>query len=133
MRQSLMAYQGKTRDELMAAQHAAQPAWSQGELGPWADSKLRVSLNVLNRLGAPPVEWDPILKAIRCPALLITADPERGAMVTAEAARALQELVPQLRIQHIAGAGHNVRREQFGSYIATVRAFLAGWRTVASA
>jgi pimeloyl-ACP methyl ester carboxylesterase len=33
--------------------------------------------------------------------------------------------MPQGRVVHIAGAGHNIRREQFEAYIAAVKAFLA--------
>ncbi len=126
MRAWITGLRDKTRAELIATQHAEQPLWSQAELSPWADSKLRLSPNVLNRLGAAPIDWEPVLKAIRCPALLITADPERGAMVTTEAARDIQTIVPQLRVAHIPGAGHNVRREQFVRYVEVVRGFLAG-------
>jgi hypothetical protein len=34
-----------TRDELIDAQRKTAPGWSESELEPWADSKLRVSLN----------------------------------------------------------------------------------------
>jgi pimeloyl-ACP methyl ester carboxylesterase len=37
----------------------------------------------------------------------------------------MKELVPQLQIAHIPGAGHNIRREQFTPYIEAVRTFLA--------
>jgi pimeloyl-ACP methyl ester carboxylesterase len=71
------------------------------------------------------VDWQAILPRITCPALLITADPERGAIVTEEGAREIQALVPQLRTVHIPEAGHNVRREQFARYMDVVRIFLA--------
>jgi N-formylmaleamate deformylase len=115
----------KTRAELIAAQHAETPGWSEDELGPWADSKLRLSLTVLQR-GAPPViDWPTLVRSITCPALLITADPERGAIVTAEGAGALQALVPQLRVAQIPSAGHSIRRDQFDRYVQVVRDFLA--------
>ena len=44
----LIALKRKTRAELIAEQRAATPRWSDAELEPWADSKLRVSLNVLS-------------------------------------------------------------------------------------
>jgi pimeloyl-ACP methyl ester carboxylesterase len=118
----------KTRAELLAEQRAATPNWSEAELEPWADSKLRVSPKAFDLLSpATPraVDWQAVLPQITCPALLITADLDRGAILTDENAAALQALVPQLQIAHIPGAGHNIRREQFERYLEVVRAFLA--------
>jgi hypothetical protein len=47
-------------------------------------------------------------------------------MISAESAAVFQSFVPQLRVIPIAGAGHNVRREQFGRYMDVMRGFLAG-------
>jgi pimeloyl-ACP methyl ester carboxylesterase len=115
----------KTREEMIAGERKNSPAWSEAELGPWADAKLRLSFNVLNHEGAVPVDWPATVRQIKCPALLITADPARGAIVTPEAAAALQALLPQARVAHIPGAGHSIRREQFERYMEVVKAFLA--------
>jgi N-formylmaleamate deformylase len=117
--------QSKTRAELIADQRAQTPHWSAAELEPWADAKLQLSLNVLNRPLATTLDWPATVQQITCPALLITADPARGAIVSAEDAAALQALVPQLRIAHILEAGHSIRRDQFARYMDAVRAFLA--------
>ncbi|HEU5090642.1 MAG TPA: alpha/beta hydrolase, partial [Roseiflexaceae bacterium] len=63
------------------------------------------------------------LAQITCPALLITADTALGAIVDARAAEALRALVPQLQIAEIPEAGHSIRRDRFGRYMAVVRAF----------
>jgi N-formylmaleamate deformylase len=128
MRRWLGEIKRKTREELIAEQRAAAPNWSEAELGPWADAKLRLSPNVLgafNASTAATVDWPAVLRRITCPALLITADPALGAIVTQESAAALQALVPHLRIAHIPQAGHNIRRDQFDRYMEVVRAFLA--------
>jgi len=116
--------QRQTRTELIAAQRAEVPGWSEDELGPWADAKLRFNLNALNQNDPGTLDWQATLRQITCPALLITADPERGAIVTTEGAAALQALVPQLRVAQIDGASHNIRRDQFDRYMQVVRAFL---------
>lgn len=121
----ITALKRKTREELIADQRAESPTWSEAELGPWADSKLRLSFNVLNHLGAAAVDWQATLRRVTCPALLITADPAQGAIVTEEGAAAAQALIPQLRVAHVPGAGHSIRREQFERYMDIVRAFLA--------
>lgn len=128
MRAWVAGLKGKTRDELIAAQRAQTPGWSEAELGPWADSKLRLGpsvLNVPNRNGATPVDWPATLRRIACPALLITGDPERGAIVTDAGATSLRALVPRVRVAHIAGAGHSIRRDRFDEYLKVVQAFLA--------
>ena len=115
----------KAREELLAEQRAQTPNWSEAELGPWADAKHRLSLNVLGRSDDAPVDWPPLLGRITCPALLIAADPSQGAIVTEEDAAALKEMVPQLRIARIPEAGHSIRRDQFARYLEAVRSFLA--------
>jgi pimeloyl-ACP methyl ester carboxylesterase len=124
MRDWVTGLKRKTRDELIGEQRAQTPHWSNAELEPWADSKHRLSLNVLHRSDAAPVDWPALLPRIACPALLLTADPARGAMVTSEGAQELQALVPQLRVAHIPEAGHSIRRDQFERYIGIVRDFL---------
>lgn len=116
--------QSKSREDVIAEQRAASD-WSEAELGPWADAKLSMSLNVLSRNRAPDMDWANLMQQITCPALLVTADPEDGSLVTAEEAVQLQALVPQLQVAHIAGAGHNIRREQFDAYLGVVLDFLA--------
>ena len=115
----------KTRQELLAAQRAEAPAWSEAELEPWAEAKLRFSFNALDRVGPGAVDWQATLRRITCPALLISADPALGAIISEEKAAVLKTLVPQLRVAQIPGAGHNIRREQFARYLEIVRAFLS--------
>ena len=124
MRGRITELKRKTREEMIAEQRAASPDWSEAELGPWADAKLRFSFHALNRLGTAAVDWQATLRRITCPALLLTSDPERGAIVTEEGAAAMQKLISQLRVVHIPEAGHNIRRERFDRYIEVVRTFL---------
>lgn len=126
--QAIIDLKRRTRDELLA--HAARqwPPWPEAELGPWADAKLRFSFNALLADEPPALDWPAIVHRITCPALLITADPALGAIITPEIAASLGALMPQTRVVHIAGAGHNIRREQFSSYMKVVSAFLAETR-----
>jgi N-formylmaleamate deformylase len=124
-RARLINLQSKTREALIEHARTDTPTWSEAELGPWADAKLRFNLTALNRQGASDVDWDKILSSITCPALLLIADPERGGGVTPERAAEMQALVPQLQVVHISGAGHNIRREQFAPYMEAVSNFLA--------
>ena len=124
-RAGLVALKRKTREELIADRRREDPRWSEAELGPWADSKLRVGLHIVNWDSLATVDWPNTLRQVTCPALLITADPERGAIVTPETAEALKSMVPQAKVTHIPGAGHSIHRDQFTRYMELVRAFLA--------
>nr|NIT54977.1 alpha/beta hydrolase [Fodinibius sp.]NIW43382.1 alpha/beta hydrolase [Gammaproteobacteria bacterium]NIW97335.1 alpha/beta hydrolase [Phycisphaerae bacterium]NIY23561.1 alpha/beta hydrolase [Fodinibius sp.] len=59
-----------------------------------------------------------------CPTLLVTGDPDLGAIVTPEVAEAIAGLQPQIQVAHIAGAGHNIRREQFERFLGAVTIFI---------
>jgi N-formylmaleamate deformylase len=127
MKSRALGYKSLTRDELVATAREGHPDWSEGEIQPWADAKLAFSPNVLvvfepnNRAN---VDWPATLGQIACPVLLIMADAERGGIITPERAEALKAMVPQTEVAYIPGAGHNIRREQFGPYVQVVREFL---------
>lgn len=119
--------QSKTREELISLAHKQSPLWSEAEIGPWADAKLRVSLAVA-AVFTPEgtlMDWQTTVPRITCPALAIMADMERGAALGPEAAAALQAMMPHLETVRIDGAGHNVHRELFARYMEVVRGFLA--------
>jgi N-formylmaleamate deformylase len=119
-------FQSMSREELIAYQRAATPAWSEDVLGLWADAQLRLSPKTVNFDPTTAVDWPVALKRVACPALLIAADPARGGMISAESVAVFQSFVPQLRAITIAGAGHCVRYEQLGRYMDIMRGFLAG-------
>ena len=126
MRQSMMAYKSMSREALMAMCRQQSPAWGEEELSPWADAKLRVSLNLVDAVNQKSTAvsiWEALPK-ITCPVLLITADPDKGAIVTPEIAQKAAQAAPSLRVVHIQGAGHNIRRERFEAYMQVVREFL---------
>ncbi len=128
MRESFIARKNQSREALIAEQHRVSPTWSDAELGPWADSKLRLSPNIVELFDnhiPTQVDWSVVLARITCPALLITADTALGASVSTEAAAALKRLIPKLQVVDIPGAGHSIHREQMNIYVAVVRAFLA--------
>src|SRR5918998_145004 len=93
MRDRAIGLKQRSWEDLIARQRAEQPGWSDAELEPWADAKQRFSPNVLcvfDRDNGSNVDWQAVLGHITCPALLIIADPERGAIVTDQSAAALK-------------------------------------------
>ncbi|NIM93088.1 MAG: alpha/beta fold hydrolase [Anaerolineales bacterium] len=117
----------KTRDELLEIARSENPVWPEAELSPWADSKHRFSLKITEMIDLQetvPTDFHTLLGQITCPVLLITGDPELGAIVTDEDVAELQEFVPHLQRVHIPGTGHNIRREQYSQYLETLQKFL---------
>ncbi|HEX5416479.1 MAG TPA: alpha/beta hydrolase, partial [Chloroflexota bacterium] len=117
MRENTARLKAMTRDELIAHIRAERPSWSEEEYGPWADSKLRLSAKFGGAMRFPErPHWSELLPSLRVPTLLITADPDKGSIVTAEAAAEAESLSPRLKSVHLAGAGHNIRREQYAAF-----------------
>lgn len=126
LRQAATESRQLDRATLIARCREQNPAWSMAEVEPWAAAKQRVSPQFLAALGAPePTPWWEVLPRVRCPLLLITGDPERGAIVTPETAAEAVRRQPRLQVVRIAGAGHSVRRDRFGPYLEAIRSFLA--------
>ncbi len=127
LRESLIQRKGQAREALIAAERLVSPTWSEAELGPWADSKLRLNPSIAELMSPTiprSVDWSVVLPRVTCPALLITADPTLGAIITPETADSLHELIPQLTVAHIPKAGHSIHREQFDAYLHVVRTFI---------
>jgi N-formylmaleamate deformylase len=105
---------------------AESPTWAEEEFEPWADAKMHVSEQFLATFGRAmaALEWRELLPRVTCPVLLVTSDPERGAIVTPETAEEARHLLPSLRVVRLRGAGHNIRREQFDGFVDAVREFL---------
>jgi len=121
----LTGMQQQSHTAILAAQRAAAPNWPEAELEPWVASKLAFNFNFFNGLRAPTFEWSALLRSIRCPALLITADPALGAIVTSAQAAELKTRLPQVQVAHVAEAGHSIRRDQYQRYLAVLEPFLA--------
>jgi pimeloyl-ACP methyl ester carboxylesterase len=111
-------------DELVEKCRKDNPTWPEVELHPWAESKKQFDYNFLQRPGGPPSDWQEVFQAIRCPTLLITADPAKGAIVTPETAKKVVAMNSKIQVAYVTGAGHSIRRENYASYMQALHAFL---------
>jgi len=119
--------QAMTREQIVAWGRERNPTWDEAEFGPWAESKQQVSAKFNMGGSVRPTEqtgWRDLIPKITCPTLLVTGDPERGAIVTPEAAAEAARLNPKVQVVRLHGAGHNIRREQFEGFLQAVREFL---------
>lgn len=130
MQATLRALKRRTANELRRIQAEVAPSWSDEELAAWVDATLRLSPTVGEELTASldanaALDWPGLLATIDVPVLLLTGDPERGAIVTPAAAAGFRALVDHAEVVHLPGAGHSLRREQPTAYLGAVRSFLA--------
>jgi len=127
-REAYEKMQNQSIDELIAGARKNSPGWDPSILPPWAAAKKQFNLDIADLYRPDFATWTRTAEAIRCPVLLITANPELGARMTSvergQAARVLQRGT----VVNVPGAGHNIRREQFGQYLGYVEPFLEQFR-----
>lgn len=105
------------------------PTYPDDEINPWVDSKRRVSFDFLNSmnamadmLSANPFE---AIKQIQVPVILFIGDKEKMSIVSREAAQKATEANAKLRVVHLEGASHDIRRTRFDGYMPALKNFLA--------
>ena len=89
--------------------------WSESTVEPWAISKDQLNAALLSAGPAPAIDQRPpldMLAAIRCPLLVVTGDPTRGAMITPEQIAQVLAVQPLARELPVPGAGHCIRFDQ---------------------
>lgn len=120
----LMKASSMSLDEIMAKCKTDNPTWNEIEWFPWAVSKQQFDPVFFQVPNGPHAEWTEIVSAITCPTLLLTSEPEKGTIVTAERAELATSLNSLVQVYNIRGAGHNIRRENFPEFMKAVKDFL---------
>lgn len=115
----------KTPEQLRREGKAGNPTWSDEELDLWVNGEKAFARNLKNikltRIDFT-MDWASLLPHVTCPVLLIS--PSRGILQWKAALR----LAPRFsgttaEIARIENAGHVVHRDQFGPYMAALKAF----------
>lgn len=114
----------KSLDEVIALGRQMHPNWDESEFFQWARGKQQVRLETVEWITANPPLYAEIVSQIKCPGLLITADPKLGSMVTPEVAERVKKLWKKVSVVNIPGAGHNIHRDQIVFYIDALNRFL---------
>ena len=113
-----------TLDELIAQTRIDHPTWPEWVINTWCPAKKQLDANILSILSIHGTDWPENVPQLTCPTLIVTADPEKGGLVTPAIAARVQELNPRCTVTHIPGTGHHVRFEDYETYMKTVRTFL---------
>jgi N-formylmaleamate deformylase len=119
---------GRTREELLAQYRAEQPHWPEETVRSMAESKKQLDPGIvdtlvdkLNREGS---DWLTTIQDITQPVLLLTANPELGAIVTPEVQARVRELNPRVTIVNVPNVGHLIRYDNYTAFMDALRAFL---------
>jgi len=123
-RQWLMIVKDQPLEDVIAKCRHDSPTWAEIELQPWAESKKQFDTNFFGMVNGPFMPWVEVVRKISCPALLLTADTRRGAIVPPEVTDQVVQLNPLFHVVNIPGAGHNIRRENFTGYMHALHEFL---------
>jgi pimeloyl-ACP methyl ester carboxylesterase len=120
-RANILARNNQTEASLVAECMKNSPKWGQSECEIWAPSKRRHHPGTvrLNPAARPPMRE--LFPKITAPTLILKADAQGELRAQNEA---IARLLPKGKIVHIAGAGHNVRREGRAETIEVLRVFL---------
>jgi len=99
------------------------------EIIPWLNSKKRFSNDFMksmkNTVDSDTSSQFEVLKKIKVPTLLFMGDRDKGSIVSEEAAQEMAKILPDLRVAHLKGANHDIRRAKFDEYMTALQNFLA--------
>jgi pimeloyl-ACP methyl ester carboxylesterase len=87
-------------------------------------SKREQSPNIFNGYRGPDTSWRDLLTKIKCPVLLFTGNPDKGALVTETAYIEAIKIAPQIERMHVESVGHLIRYEAFGTFMGALKPFL---------
>ncbi len=98
------------------------------EIEPWLESKRRASDDFIQSIEDPGwllgnFDLD-LLEKVESPGMLIYGDRDQGAIVSHQMAEELGKRIHNLRIVHLEGATHDIRRTRYDGYIRAISSFL---------
>lgn len=111
---------------LMAKGRAENPGWDDSEFSQWAKAKQQFNLDTLNTVMIRAFPWHEIAPRLTCPGLLITGDPEHGAVITPNLGEKIVRLWRKGKLVHVPRAGHSIHRDQFLFVMQAISSFLNG-------
>lgn len=125
-RRHLESQRALSEGEVILAGKQQHPIWHEDEFSDWAIAKQQLRAEALSglHLSSWP-EAKSIVESIQCPSLLIRGDADSDGIITSEIAIKVIASNHYFQVEEIKGAGHNIRREGFESYLALVKRFLS--------
>ena len=111
-------------DQLVRMGKQKYPDWDESEFFQWAQSKLQMKDNAMLGLMKPYDRLEDALPKIKCPGLILTGNPEKGAIVTPATVERIQKLWKKVEVVNFPEAGHNIHRESYREFLNAIDPFL---------
>ena len=108
-------------------QRKMSPTYPDDEIIPWINSKKRASFDFLFSMASMEMDLsEPFEKfrKIQSPVLLFIGDKEKMSIVSPEAAQQAENVNPKVKVVHLEGASHDIRRTRFDGYLPALKTFL---------
>jgi N-formylmaleamate deformylase len=105
----------------------ANPAYPADEIIPWVNSKKRVSFDFLNSMASMKIDTNApfeVFKKINVPVVLFIGDKEKMSIVSTKAAQQIASVNDKVKVIHLEGASHDIRRTRFDGYMPALKNFL---------
>lgn len=125
----VMQLPGKTVEQLMEENRQEHPEWPDMIIEQFSRGKKMLDQNVLDTTLIPLTKLWPLVDAIRCPTLLVTGDPELGAIVTPALSQAIAQRNSNFTVSHIPNTGHHMNFSRQDAYLEAVESFLSELET----
>ena len=118
-----------TLDDLLEGYRKDHPDWDTDLIRAMAESKKQLDPHawsvIFPRMGGDRWPWHQTLGTLKQPLLLITGNPERGAIVTPEMADKILSLKGDTQIERFENAGHLIRFDEPERFLEALNLFLA--------
>jgi N-formylmaleamate deformylase len=118
--EKIQAYQtevaGLPLEDIKARCRRDNPTWPEDEVITWTNSRKLWDKDLFNRIGIDMLPYEEIVTRIQCPTLLIIAEKGIVSRETAGNAARLWKSAAPFKWVYIEGAGHSIRREQYGAF-----------------
>jgi pimeloyl-ACP methyl ester carboxylesterase len=122
----LMDFRQKSTEEALAETEVTYPEWTKVDMEAYVASRQQFDLAIQPRLNWDVIDrWRETVSRIQCPFLLMTADPEQEAIVTAEVAQEAMALNGHGEWVCFPDTGHHIHRQRFDDFLASLRPFLS--------
>jgi pimeloyl-ACP methyl ester carboxylesterase len=118
--------QAEGPEALVAGAQEKLGTWLPADVEAWIESKFQMRPVAADYIASKTGAWQDFVAQLEPPTLLFYPDPAyKGVIISAEMAAQAQALNPRIKAVQILEAGHSLRRDQMGAFLATLGPFLA--------